>query len=588
MASSGVQGRRPGWGRTYRRLLHYVRPYRARLFVGIAFGLLFAGSTTSLLLILRRLLATIFTDRVEDLRATLLVAGALPLLTLARGAGQFVSRYLVEYVGNRVVMDLRIAIFDHLQDLSLEFFTQTRTGELISRVSNDTMLVERAVSTVLADLMQQPLVLVGAAAYLVWLDWALAVASLVVFPVCLIPIIAFGRRVRRHAREGQERLADLVALLQETLTGVRIVKAFNMEPYERARFRERSASVFRRIMRLTRARIAVEPIIVEFASLWVALLLFYAWWVRMPVQDFLTFAAALFVMYDPAKRLGNLHVNIQHSAAAADRIFELLDMPVRVADRPDAVELREAIRSIEFDHVTFAYDDVPVLQEICLRVEAGQRVAIVGASGSGKTTLVSLLPRFFDVTAGAVRINGRDIREFTLRSLRAQMGLVTQETILFNDTIAANIAYGQPSVPRQRIEEAARLAHAHEFIVQLPEGYDTIIGERGIRLSGGQRQRIAIARALLRNPPILILDEATSSLDSESEWQVQQALDCAMEGRTVFIVAHRLSTVARADRIYVLERGHVVESGTHAELLQRGGVYRRLYEQQFGPIGSGT
>lgn len=585
MSRAATNGsRRPLAPQTYRRLLRHVRPHAPRLFAGVLCGLLFAGSTTTMLLVFRRLLTTVFVNRVDDLRAALGVAALMPLLALARGAGQFASRYLVEWVGNRVVMDLRVALFDHLQELSLDFFTQSRTGELISRTSNDTSLVERAVSTVLADLLQQPFVLVGTAAYLVWLDWKLAAASLVVFPVCLVPIVAFGRRVRRFAREGQERLADLVSLLQETLAGVRVVKAFGAEAYERARFRDRSGSVFRRIMRLTRARISVEPIIVEFAALWVSLLLIYAWWVAMPVQDFLTFAAALFVMYDPAKRLGNLHMNIQHSAAAADRIFELLDAPVRVSDAPGAMVFDEPVREVAFEHVEFSYGDEPVLRDVSLRVAAGQRVAIIGPSGSGKTTLVSLLPRFFDATGGRVAINGRDVRSLTLRSLRAQIGLVTQETVLFNDTVAANIAYALPDTPMEQIEAAARRAQAHEFILQLPDGYRTPIGERGVRLSGGQRQRLAIARAILRNPPILVLDEATSSLDTESERLVQAALDELMRGRTVLMVAHRLSTIVGADRIVVVENGRIAEEGSHADLLARGGVYRRLYDQQFAQV----
>ncbi len=568
---------------TYRRLLRYVAPHRNRLAVGILFGLLFAGSTTGMLLVFRKLLSTVFVDRVDSLRAALVIAGMMPVFALVRGLGFYVSRYLVEWVGHRVVMDLRIAIFDRLQELSLSFFTQSRTGELISRTSNDTSLVERAVSTVLADLLQQPFVLVGAAGYLVWLDWKLAVASLVVFPVCLIPIVIFGRRVRRYAREGQERLADLVSLLQETISGVRVVKAFGMEDYERGRFNASSGSVFRRIMRLTRARIAVEPIVVVFAVVWVSLLLIYAWWARMPVQDFLTFAAALVVMYDPAKKLGNLHMNVQHSAAAADRIFELLDSEVSVREAPDAVAFEGPVHEVGFEDVDFAYEGEPVLRGIRMNVPAGRRIALVGSSGSGKTTLVSLLPRFFDATRGRVTLNGRDVRDFTLRSLRSQMGLVTQETVLFNDTVAANIAYGRPDMPRERIEDAARRAQADGFIRELPQGYETAIGERGVRLSGGQRQRLAIARAILRNPPVLILDEATSALDTESERLVQAALDDLMTGRTVFVIAHRLSTITGADRILVMDRGIVAEEGTHAELLEQGGIYRRLYDLQFQP-----
>ncbi|MBM4156872.1 MAG: ATP-binding cassette domain-containing protein [Lentisphaerae bacterium] len=566
---------------TYRRLLHYVRPHAGRLALGVVFGLLFAGSTTGMLFVVKKLIETVFVERVDNLRAAVAIAVLLPVFALVRGVGFYVSRYLVEWVGNRVVMDLRIAIFDRLQDLSLSFFTQSRTGELISRTSNDTSLVERAVSTVLADLLQQPFVLVGAAGYLIWLDWKLAFASLVVFPVCLVPIAVFGRRVRRYAREGQQRLADLVSLLQETIGGVRVVKAFGMEDYERGRFNRSSASVFSRIMRVTRARVAVEPIIVEFAVIWISLLLMYAWWSKLPVQDFLTFVAALVVMYDPVKKLGNLHMNVQHSAAAADRIFEVLDTEVTVREATDAVPFEGPVREVAFEDVDFAYEDEPVLKGIRLAVPAGRRIALVGASGSGKTTLVSLIPRFFDATRGRVTLNGRDVRQLTLRSLRAQMGLVTQETVLFNDTVAANIAYGRPDTPRAAIEDAARRAQADGFIRELPEGYETVIGERGVRLSGGQRQRLAIARAILRNPPVLILDEATSALDTESERLVQAALDDLMTGRTVFVIAHRLSTITGSDRILVMDRGVVAEEGTHAELLGRGGIYRRLHDLQF-------
>ncbi len=567
----------------YRRLMTYARPYSSRLIGGIVCGLIFAGSTTSLLVALKKLFESVFNPLAvqRPLRDTLIVALALPALMAVRGLGFFAGRYLVEWVGNRVVMDLRVAIFDRLQALSCAYFTRSRTGEIIARTSSDTIMVERAVATVLADLFQQPFVLLGAIGVLVWLDAQLAFLTLVLFPLCMVPIAIFGRKVRRHARAGQQRLADLISLLQETIAGVRVVKAFGAEEYEKRRFRDRSRQVFRLIMKVTRAKVSVEPIIVELATIAIALSLLYARWRGMSVEAFLTFTVALIAMYDPMKKLSAIQMTVQQSASSAERIFEIIDADVTVRDAPDARELTEPVGAVRFDRVHFAYDAEPVLTDIDLEIPAGACVALVGSSGSGKTTLANLLPRFYDVTAGAVRINGEDIRRFTQASLRRRMGLVTQETFLFNDTIAANIAYGCPAAPRAAIEDAARRAYALDFIREQPEGFDTVIGERGARLSGGQRQRLAIARALLRDPPILILDEATSALDTESERLVQAALDEVMARRTTLVIAHRLSTVARADRIVVLDHGRIVEQGTHAGLLAQNGVYRRLYDLQF-------
>ena len=566
---------------TYRRLIGYARPYATRLTVGAVFCVLFAGSSLGMLSALKRVLKEVFNPLERSMHETLVVAGLLMLFGLLRGLGFYVGRYLIEWVGNRVVMDLRIAIFDRLQMLSLQYFSRSRTGELISRTSNDTSLVERAVAQVLSDVFMQPVVFIGAAGYLFFLDPALATINLVVFPVCIVPIAIFGRRVRRAAREAQQRLADLVSILQETITGVRIVKAFGMEDYERGRFNRQSHSVFRRIMQVTRARVATEPLVFELAIVGISMVLIYARWRGMTIDQFFTFAAALVMMYDPVKKLGNINMVIQHSSAAADRVFEVIDTVVTVKDAPDAATFAPPVRSVRFEDVRFAYDHQPVLNGITLEVPAGMRLAIVGGSGSGKTTLVSLIPRFFDVTGGQILLNGLDLRSLSMQSLRAQMGLVTQDTVLFNDTIANNIAYGSSDVTRERIEDAARRAHAHAFILQQQEGYETMIGERGVRLSGGQCQRLAIARAVLRNPPILLLDEATSALDTESERQVQAALDELMEHRTVFVIAHRLSTIMRADRIIVLDRGTIVESGTHDQLMTQGGTYKRLYNLQF-------
>ena len=572
--------RRDTWG-TFRRLMRYVKPYTARLLVGAVCGALFAGSTTGMLYALKGTVARVFDTQGMAWMAVLGISGLLFGFAVIRGIGYFASLYLVEWVGNRVVMDLRTAIFQHLQRLPVLFFSSTRTGELISRTTADTVMIERAVSTVLSDLIREPFSFLAMVGFVLWLDFKLAVVSLVLFPICIIPVSLFGRKVRRAAREGQQKLADLVSILQETLVGVRIVRAFGMEDYEVDRFRGSAKSVFSRAMRMVRARASVEPIIVGLTVIGISLVLFYARAAHMTVDKFIAFATAIVALYDPVKKLSRIHLAIQQSSASADRIFALLDSPVTIQDSPRAVELEGPVREVAFENVSFGYDDTPVLRDINLRVPAGKLVAIVGGSGAGKTTFVNLLPRFFDVTGGRVMINGRDIRDYTMKSLRAQIGLVSQETVLFNNSVAHNIAYGSLDASRERVVEAAKRAHADEFINEMPEKYETVIGERGVRLSGGQCQRLSIARAILRNPPILILDEATSALDTESERLVQAALDELMAGRTVFAIAHRLSTIMHADLILVLDGGRIVEQGTHKDLLERGGQYKYLYDLQF-------
>ncbi len=564
------------------RLFGHAKPYVPRLLLGTFFGILFGGSTTSLLPVLQKNLSLLTGDKHLSLHTTILFAVLLPLLTVLRGVGDFASRYLIEWVGNRVVMELRNQLFGRTVQLSMGYFTRSRSGELMSRITNDTMLVQNAVSTFIGDLIREPFVLIGAAGYVVWLNWKLAVLSLIVFPICVLPVAHFGRKVRRAAREGQARLANLAAILQEALSGMRIVKAFGMEQHEHRRFSVEAQATFSRAMKVTRANASIEPIIVFLAAVGAIPVMLYAYFTGMPLDELITFCVAMLIMYQPVKKLSKLHLAIQQSSAAADRIFELLDTPIGVTDRPNAHAFSEPVQRIAFENVGFAYEaNEPVLQDVSFTVGAGQCYAFVGSSGAGKSTLVSLVPRFYDVTAGRILLNNHDVRDLTQASLRQQIGLVTQETILFNDTVANNIAYGTAHADRAAIEAAARRAHAHDFIREMPEGYDTIIGERGVRLSGGQRQRLAIARAILRNPPILILDEATSALDTESERAVQAALDELMAHRTVLAIAHRLSTIMHADRIIVLDGGRIVETGTHQELLALGGTYKRLYDLQF-------
>jgi subfamily B ATP-binding cassette protein MsbA len=602
----------------YRRLLGYTRPYLPRLVFGSICGALSGISITGLLLNARDMLGCVFGEikapgaaglasgglslahLLDQARAglgTLLgpalndnqlqmvfAAGLFLLAALVRSLGQFLSDYHIQWVGNRVVMDIRLQTFAHLQDLSARFFSRSKTGELISRTINDSMMIERAVSVVIGDLVQQPFALLGAIWVLFALDTRLALAGMILFPICIVPIAIFGRRVRRYAKHGQERMADLLTIMQEALVGIRIVKAFGMEAYESGRFAEQCKIFFNRIMRVARDKAAIEPIIVFISMVGLLIVLGYASWSNMPAKNFITFAIAMMALYEPAKKLSKVHLNIQQTSASATRIFELLDTPPLIKDRPGAVSFQGPVESVRFENVSFAYDTHRVLRDIELNVRAGQRIALVGSSGAGKTTLVSLILRFYDVTAGRLLLNGVDLRDFTLKSLRSQIGMVTQDTFLFNDTVAANIAYGQVEAPRAAVEEAARRANAHEFIGKLAEGYNTVIGERGVRLSGGQCQRLAIARAIFRNPPILILDEATSALDTESERLVQAALDDLMEGRTVFAIAHRLSTIMHCDSIVVLEHGRIVEQGNHAALMEKNGVYRRLYDLQFSDV----
>lgn len=569
---------------TYRRLIGYTRPYRGRLAMGVFFGMLFGGSTSGLIVGAPKVLEMFFGTNQLSQEQLVWAAAALPLVGLVRGLGQFFSTYFVQWVGARVVMDLRNRAFGRLQELSLDYYTKARAGDVMSRVINDTNTIEKSVSNVLGDLAQQPFVLVGGIFAVFWLNWKLAIFSLVVFPVCIIPVTLFGRRVRRFSREGQKMLGEALSVLQEAVTGVRVVKAFGMEEYEKQRFAKQSRGVFSRAVRVARAAAANEPIIVFISMIGLSMVFLYANRTSMPWTHLIAFAAAMVAMYEPVKKLSKINVQIQQSSAAADRIFELIDAPVTVTDRPGAVAFQAPVGEIRFEQVGFSYGEARVLNGIDLSVKPGEFVALVGQSGSGKTTLVNLLPRFYDVGAGRITINGRDLRDFTVASLRAQIGIVTQDTFLFNDTIANNIAYGIANAPREAVEQAARRAFAHDFILQQPEGYDTVIGDRGAMLSGGQRQRIAIARAILRNAPILILDEATSALDTEAERQVQSALDELMAGRTVFAIAHRLSTIVKATRILVLDRGRIVEQGAHADLLARNGAYRRLHDLQFRDI----
>jgi subfamily B ATP-binding cassette protein MsbA len=543
------------------------------------------GSASALLAyLIKPIFDEVLIQQVDVAETSVLIIGAY----LVKGLGSYFSNYLMTDVGQLVVRDVRSVLFRHILGQSAAFFGRKTSGQLMSRVTSDVTQIQQAVSETIGDLIQESLALVGYLVVLFYFDARLALVCLTAAPVIVYPLVRLGQRVRSTSRRSQEHLETISHVAQEAFSGHRIVKAFGTEEKESVRFAHAADRLYRTQMKVVSALSSLPPLMEFLGGIALAGALWYGSRQiaahNLTTGEFTGFVAALFMMYSPARKLSRVNASLQQAIAAASRIFEMLDTHTEVRDRPGALPLAPLREKVAFKQVSFHYDDRDrrrILRDVTFEVGPGQIVALVGLSGAGKTTLINLIPRFYDVSGGSIAIDGIDIRDVTLQSLRAQIGMVTQDTVLFDDTIANNLAYGAPDATQEQIEQAARVAHAHEFISTMPERYQTRIGERGQRLSGGQRQRLAIARALLKNSPILILDEATSSLDAESERLVQDALLNLMRNRTSFVIAHRLSTVRRADAIVVLERGVVKEIGRHDELLARpNGVYARLYQLQ--------
>ncbi len=567
----------------YKRLLQYVKPYWKRMSGAVIAAILLAGANTAIAWIIKKVMDDLFDKK--DLRMLTIIPVVIILLYFSKGLFEYSQAYLMGSVAIKVVTDIRDKIFHHLQTLSLSFFTKCPTGILMSRIGNDTTLLQSIVSDSITSLLQNSLTVVGLTGYTFWVNWKLAVISYLVILWAIIPIRIFGKKSRRFSTKSQQKVGDINKFLHEILTGIRIVKAFGMEPYENQRFSVENMRFQRIRLKRIRIRALASPTMEMLGGIATAAILYYGGYRviqgSLTSGDFFSFAAAFAMMYRPVRELNKLNQTIQEGLAAAVRTFELLDLKADIVDKPDAIVLSPIREQIEFKDVCFKYETEPVLEHINLKVPVGEIIAIVGTSGAGKSTIANLIPRFYDVSSGSISIDGTDIRDVTIKSLRDQISMVTQEIILFNDTIKNNIAYGSHQKSEQDIRTAAQAAYAHDFIMENPNEYDAIIGEDGIKLSGGQRQRIAIARALLKDAPILILDEATSSLDSQAEGEVQVALEELMKGRTTFIIAHRLSTIKKAHRIIVLSEGKIIEEGTHSELLARQGEYHKLYTTQF-------
>ena len=587
---------------SYRRLFAYVKPYKARFILGLVLGLAYGGVNSLFPLAIARVTSTIFhgtapnamavrhnlgvLDTGPKINSILLICLAIPAIMTVRSLCSYGSTYCMQWVSNKVVTDIRSQLFSKMVRNSMDFFNKARSGFLMSLITNNTRVMQMALTTIGSDVFKQPITIVGAISVLLVMDWKFTLVTLVLFPMCLLPLRIYGRRARKAVQNEQAGMAEIVVTMQETFAGIRVIKSFAREAHQEKEFKRSNQVQFSQMMRIIRSLEAVGPLVETMAAIGVGIALLYVYAANLSVGRFFGLISGIFILYDPIKTLSRIHLVMQRSIAATGSIFSILDSQPTVPDAPNAVVLSSSEGRIDFENVTFRYANTvtDAIGNLTLHIEPGKTYALVGASGAGKSTILSLILRLYDPTSGAVKIDGRDLRSVTQKSLREQIGLVTQETFLFHDTIFNNIQFGRLDATPEEVREAARAAYAHDFIMAQPKGYQTVIGDKGCLLSGGQQQRLAIARAVLKNAPILLLDEATSSLDSESEQQIQKALAELATGRTVIAIAHRLSTVLSADQIIVMDGGRIKEIGTHAELLEKSGYYRRLYDHQFNRI----
>lgn len=592
------QTMRAAWG-PYRRIYRYAKPYKWRFVVGLAFGVAFALINALLPLIIAQVTNLVFHGAAPARRGilpdpALLSSGpkinsvlifclAIPLVMMARGLCSYGNAYYMNWVSNKVLTDIRSELFTKIVGNSMDFFNKMRSGFLMSRITNDTRGMQTALTTISSDLFKKPFAIIFGVTFLVYLDWKFTLFTLITFPLCIWPIAYYGKRARKAAKSEQQEVGQMVVTMQETFAGIRLVKSFAREEHQEKIFHRSNLQQFSNAMRILRATEATGPLVETIGAIGIGLALVYVYAANLNIGTFVGLTTGIFLLYEPIKTLSRMHLVMQRAIQASSEIFKILDSKASVVDAPDASALPRVQGRIEFQNVTFRYltGVTNALHELNLAIEPGKSYALVGASGAGKSTILSLILRLYDPTSGQVRVDSHDLRTVTQRSLREQIGLVTQETFLFHDTIFKNIQFGRLEAADEEVYAAAKTAFAHDFIMAQPKGYQTVIGDKGCLLSGGQQQRLAIARALLKDAPILLLDEATSALDSESEKKIQVALEALAAGRTVIAIAHRLSTILSADQIVVMDHGRIKEIGTHAELLDKSGYYRRLYDMQF-------